>query len=168
MKHVERLKLFTENSIGLKRGNVELVPHNPEWTRLFSAEANLVSEQLRIEEMRLYHCGSTSITGISAKPIIDIVGSVPSISELDSKKPLLEEIGYEYKGEYGIPGRRYSVLYDPQKLIGYVHLHLFAHLDPEVEKHLLFRDFLRANVIIAKEYEADKIRLVGSNTPRSS
>lgn len=118
--------------------------------------------------MRLYHCGSTSIAGIAAKPIIDIVGSAPSLTELDSKKNLLEEIGYENKGEYGITGRRYSVLYDSQKQTGYVHLHLFAHGDPEIEKHLVFRDYLRTNTTSAKEYEADKLRLIESNTPRSA
>ena len=55
----------------------------------------------------------TSIPGICAKPIIDIVGSVDRIEDLDAKAGQLERIGYEYKGEYGIPGRRYSVLYNP-------------------------------------------------------
>jgi GrpB-like predicted nucleotidyltransferase (UPF0157 family) len=168
MKHIERLKLFSENSVGLKRGDVTLFPYNPRWKRLFSDEAHLIYDQVRIEELRLYHCGSTSIPGIAAKPLIDIVGSVPSLTELDNKKQLLEEIGYEYKGEYGIPGRRYSVLYDSQKQIGHVHLHLFAHDDPEVEKHLVFRDYLRANATSAKDYEADKLRLIKSNTPRST
>jgi GrpB-like predicted nucleotidyltransferase (UPF0157 family) len=164
--HVDRRKIFAVDSIGLKRGDVELIPHNPRWRRIFSDEAHLIYDQLRIEKLHLYHCGSTSIPGIAAKPIIDIVGSVPSLDELDNLKHLLEEIGYEYKGEYGIAGRRYSVLYDQAKQTGYVHLHLFAYGDPEVEKHLLFRDYLRVHEAAAKEYEASKLSLLATNTPR--
>lgn len=168
MKEANRISEYKVNSLGLLRGQVELLAHHPRWKRIFSDEAHLIYDQLRIEELRLYHCGSTSIPGIVAKPVIDIVGSVPSLAELDLKKEKLEEIGYECKGEYGIAGRRYSVLYDSEKKTAFVHLHLFAHDSPEVEKHLVFRDFLRANKQAAKDYEAEKKRLVASNTPRSA
>ena len=168
MKQLERQNLFIENSIGLKRGEVQLFPQHPRWKRLFSDEAHLVYDQLRIEKLRLFHCGSTSIPGIAAKPVIDMVGSVPSLDELDSKRALLEELGYEWKGEYGIAGRRYVVLYDQQKQTAFVHLHFFSEESPEVEKHLLFRDYLRSNLEAAKDYEDQKLRLVGSQIPRSA
>lgn len=166
MKNESRLQAFIGNGIGLERKLVKLSLHNPRWKRLFSDEAHLIYDQLRLEDLRLYHCGSSSIPGIAAKPILDIVGSVASLAEFDERKSRLEEIGYECKGEYGIVGRRYSVLYDAAKETSFVHLHLFARDNPALENHLLFRDYLRALPEKARGYESMKILLAG--TPRSS
>jgi GrpB-like predicted nucleotidyltransferase (UPF0157 family) len=143
-RSVKRLQKYSEQKIGLGRGNVVLEPFNPKWKRLFSDEAYFIFDELRNESLRLYHCGSTSVHGLDAKPVIDILGSVSSLEVLDQQKTALEQIGYEYKGEYGIKGRRYCVLYNPEKTVAYVHLHIFQHDDAEVEKHLLFRDHLRS------------------------
>lgn len=154
--------------MGLERhGHVELAPHHPRWKRVFADEAHLIYDELRLEQLRLFHCGSTSIPGIAAKPIIDIVGSVNDLGELDERKHLLEAIGYEYKGEYGIPDRRYSVLYNPGKTIGYVHLHLFQHDHPEVMAHVRYRDYLRRHPDQAARYEAKKQELLAKAIPRS-
>jgi GrpB-like predicted nucleotidyltransferase (UPF0157 family) len=168
MEYLDRLSAFRAEKIGLERdGRVRLVSHEFRWKRLFSDEAHLVYDFLRLEELRLYHCGSTSIPGIAAKPVIDIVGSVPSLAALDEKKAALEALGYEWKGEYGIPGRRYSVLYNQEKTAGYIHLHLFEEGNPEIERHLVFRDYLRAHPEKAAAYEQEKLRLVEAGTPRS-
>jgi GrpB-like predicted nucleotidyltransferase (UPF0157 family) len=156
----DRLKKFTENNIGLVRGQVLLQPFNHKWKRLFSDEAYILFDELRDESLRLYHCGSTSVEGLDAKPIIDIVGSVYSLEDLDKNKMKLESIGYEYKGEYGIKGRRYCVLYNSEKTTGYVHLHIFQHNDLEVEKHLSFRDHLRSSVKDREAYLNHKKYLI--------
>ncbi len=159
MKSKQRLNEYAQNGLGQFRGEVKLSPHKPIWKRIFSDEAHLIYDELRIEGIRLYHIGSTSIPNIAAKPIIDILGSVPSLEELDSKNEVLINLGYEVKGEYGIPGRRYFVLYDSHGT-RFVHLHTFQHESREIEKHLIFRDYLRANPTAAKEYEADKMRIL--------
>ncbi|MGZ3742472.1 MAG: GrpB family protein, partial [Pseudobdellovibrionaceae bacterium] len=155
-----RLGKFSENRIGLKRGDVYLESFNPKWKRSFSDEAYLIFDELRDESLRLYHIGSTSVHGLDAKPIIDILGSVASLKVLDQNKHLLEKIGYEYKGEYGIKGRRYCVLYNPEKTTAFVHLHIFEHGDPEVEKHLNFRDHLRLSETARTGYLKHKKHLV--------
>jgi GrpB-like predicted nucleotidyltransferase (UPF0157 family) len=139
----ERFKRFVENKVGLKRGEIVLQPFNAKWKRVFSDEAYFIFDELRDESLRLFHIGSTSVHGLDAKPVIDILGSTVSLEVFDQRQSVLEKMGYEYKGEYGIKGRRYCVLYNPEKTIAYVHLHIFEHGDLEVEKHLNFRDHLR-------------------------
>jgi GrpB-like predicted nucleotidyltransferase (UPF0157 family) len=60
-KAAERLQSFSENKIGLRRGDVMLEPHNRKWKRLFSDEAYFILDELRNDSLRLYHCGSTSV-----------------------------------------------------------------------------------------------------------
>lgn len=155
-----RLQNFIDAKIGLQRDDLRLESHHPRWKRLFSEEAYLIYDQLRDESLRLYHCGSTSVPGLDAKPIVDIVGSAASLEAVDQRRNALERIGYEYKGEYGIAGRRYCVLYCPEKLNAYVHLHLFQHGDIEIEKHLRFRDHLRSSATARDTYLQHKRRLV--------
>lgn len=150
----ERLEIFKQEGLGLKRDNkVRLAEHNPRWKRVFSDEAYLILHSLNIDSLKLYHCGSTSIPGIVAKPIIDIVGSVSSLDELDMVQKKLENLGYEYKGEYGIDNRRYCVLYDEKKEFGYCHLHIFKEGSKELYDHLNFRDALRLDQDAALKYE---------------
>ena len=148
----DRLQKFSEQKIGLDSKIVHLEHFNPRWKRIFSEEAYFIFDQLRDETLRLYHVGSTSIPGLDSKPIIDILGSVASLDELDQKKNRLEAIGYEYKGEFGIPGRRFCILHNPEKTIGYVHLHVFQHGHFEIEKHLRFRDYLRLSKTAKESY----------------
>jgi GrpB-like predicted nucleotidyltransferase (UPF0157 family) len=157
---MDRLQAYADAGIGLERGTVRLTPHHPRWKRIFSSEAYLILDELRDDSLRLYHCGSTSIPDIAAKPVIDILGSVESLERLDQQKPRLEALGYAYKGEYGIEGRRYCVLYNPEQTIGYVHLHIFQHGHHEINTHLLFRDHLRTNPDAARAYEEHKLSLV--------
>lgn len=159
-KAAGRLQNFSANKIGLRRGEVLLEPHNRKWRRLFSDEAYFVFDELRNETLRLYHCGSTSVQDLDSKPIIDILGSVSSLEELDRQKSSLEEISYEYKGEYGVHGRRYCVLYNPEKTIAYAHLHIFQHGDAEIEKLLQFRDHLRSSLTDRVAYQNQKKYLI--------
>jgi GrpB-like predicted nucleotidyltransferase (UPF0157 family) len=142
--------------LGLARdGKVTLMPHNPGWAAAFEREAG----RLAGTALRLHHVGSTSVPGLCAKPILDILLTAPSLAELDGHRGRLEALGYAWKGEYGIPGRRYSVLYGPGQLRSYVHLHGFAESHPEAEAHLLFRDYLRAQPVRARAYEEKKLSL---------
>jgi GrpB-like predicted nucleotidyltransferase (UPF0157 family) len=154
---LERLNKFNELHLGLERNNlIVLAPHHPKWKRVFSDEAYLILHSLNLESLKLYHCGSTSIPGICAKPIIDIVGSVKNLELFDQSKEKLEALGYEYKGEYGIKGRRYSVLYNPEKTHSFCHLHIFKENSRELHDHIIFRDYLRLNIDAAQKYEKHK------------
>lgn len=156
----ERISNFEKQSIGLERGTVRLESYNPKWKRIFSDEAYFIYDHLRNESLRLYHCGSTSVPDLDSKPIIDILGSVIDLSELDQQQKKFESIGYEYKGEYGVKGRRYCVLYNPEKTVGYVHLHIFQNGDEEIKKHLHFRDLLRSSAEAKDKYQQHKRYLI--------
>lgn len=155
--------------LGLVRdGSVVLKPHNKLWDGAFAFESNRLAKQIGNKGFLIHHVGSTSVATISAKPILDLLLSVPSLTELDESRGAFETLGYEYKGEYGIPGRRYCVLYNTEKTKGYIHLHAFQNDHVEVSQHLLFRDYLRAFPDVAKQYEDLKQNLLVSNTSRSN
>lgn len=157
---MERLQKFRDHSLGLHREKLFLQSHVPRWKRIYSDEAYFIFDSLKNESLRLYHCGSTAVAGLDAKPIIDILGSVRSLEELDAQKEKLERIGYEAKGESGIPGRRYFVFYDPEKTTTFVHLHIFEHGNPEIERHLSFRDQLKRSDQARSAYLSHKKSLI--------
>jgi GrpB-like predicted nucleotidyltransferase (UPF0157 family) len=136
---------------------VELVPHNPEWSQLADEETKRILEQLLIPVIGIYHIGSTSIPGIKAKPIIDFVMEVEDLDEVIRSVEVLEKLGYISKGEYGIPGRQFFTK-DTNNERSH-HLHVFQKGHPDIERHLVFRDFLRANPEAAREYEKIKEKL---------
>lgn len=147
--------------LGLERdGRVVLNPFSSKWAQAYLMEENRLSRALNHSTFKFFHIGSTSIPEMAAKPILDILLTVPSLEILDETQNKFESLGYEYKGEYGIAGRRYCVLYSSEKTKGYVHLHAFLEKSPEAETHLLFRDFLRARPEVAKEYKKMKLRFV--------
>jgi GrpB-like predicted nucleotidyltransferase (UPF0157 family) len=136
---------------------VELVPHNPEWSQLAEEEAKRILEQLSIPVTGVYHIGSTSIPGIKAKPILDFVIEVEDLDDIIRSTEMLGELGYISKGEYGIPGRQFFTK-DTDGERSH-HLHVFQQGHPDIERHLVFRDFLRANPKAAHEYEIIKEKL---------
>lgn len=97
----------------------------------------------------VHHIGSTSVPGLSAKPIIDILVEVTDINELDAYNLAMVSAGYISRGENGIPGRRYFIKGGGQRSH---QVHAFAIGDLQVLRHLIFRDYLRKNRDIAGEY----------------
>lgn len=146
-----------ELGLGLERGRVALLPHDPRWVTAFLLLKKLFRE--RLPSLAFHHVGSTAIPGIPAKPVLDLLATADTLDALDAHKEKLEALGFEWKGEYGIAGRRYCVLYDAQKQTAFVHLHAFAADHAEVEAHLLFRDYLRAHPERAKAYASLKEKL---------
>ncbi|HEY8271537.1 MAG TPA: GNAT family N-acetyltransferase, partial [Pseudobdellovibrionaceae bacterium] len=148
-------------NVGMSRKAVSLSPHDANWFEAFSAVDAALNDCVP-KDLELHHIGSTSIPGIHAKPILDILGVVPSIEAFDNNRSELESLGFVWKGEYGIAGRRYCVLYDESEEVGLVHLHVFAKSDREVEKHLIFRDYLKATAEASYRYEELKKKLAQS------
>src|SRR4051812_35221263 len=89
------------------RGEIHLVAHDTTWAAEFDREASVVKKSLGAALIDLHHIGSTAIPGIAAKPVIDMLAVVSSVQDLDRASSALEALGYEAKGEFGIPGRRY-------------------------------------------------------------
>jgi GrpB-like predicted nucleotidyltransferase (UPF0157 family)/GNAT superfamily N-acetyltransferase len=147
--------------LGLIRdGRMALVPYDERWAGEFLKEAQRVTNALNEPSIRLFHIGSTSIPGIHAKPILDILLATPSLALLDSHSAVFEQLGYECKGESGLEGRRYYVFADHVNNKSYVHLHAWEDHRPEIFTHLIFRDYLRHHPDQAKRYEAVKLAAI--------
>jgi GrpB-like predicted nucleotidyltransferase (UPF0157 family) len=90
-----------------------------------------------------------------AKPIVDIAIAIADFEEARVCIPLMEELEYEYKGEFGIPHRHYFVKGDPRTF----HVHMSEIDSLEWENTILFRDYICQHTDIAKEYAQLKISL---------
>ena len=135
-------------SIGLEHGIVRLAGHDPGWAGLFEAEKARLQAALGGLVLAVEHVGSTAIPGIPAKPIIDIGAGVENFERAAACIPALEGLGYQYRGENGIPRRHYFVLGEPRRF----HLHMLETGSKEWSDHLLFRDFLRRDRQAAAAY----------------
>ncbi|MHB1000356.1 MAG: GrpB family protein [Armatimonadota bacterium] len=149
--------------IGLKRGTVKLVPHNPIWTDLFEEEKRFLESIFGDTIIAIEHIGSTAIPGIPAKPIIDINIGVESLKVALAMKGKFEESGYEHRPF--VPGNTIEDL-KLQEL--YVrgseacrthHIHVTVYGSDYWNDDLLFRDYLRRNHDRALEYAELKTRL---------
>ena len=133
---------------------VRLELHNPEWALMAAAEAGRLKAALGDELVTVHHMGSTSIPGIAAKPTVDLMPTVTAITTLDARRSEVEALGYLWRGEFGIPDRRYCVLEREGKRL--FHAHFFVDGHENVLRQLLFRDYLRAHRAEALAYEAIK------------
>lgn len=132
---------------------VVVVPYNEEWGQQFEEEAKRLREIFQNELMDIHHIGSTSVPGLQAKPIIDIMPVIRRIEQVDAYNVAMETIGYQCFGEYGIPGRRHF------NKKGERNIHMFQHGDPNIERHLAFRDYLRTHPQEAANYGSLKVEL---------
>ncbi|MBS4175615.1 GrpB family protein [Bacillus sp. FJAT-49736] len=128
---------------------VEVVPYNLNWPKLFEEEAQSIRNVMKNIIVNIHHIGSTSIPGMAAKPIIDIMIEVESIEKVDSYNQEMIQLGYDPQGENGIPNRRYFSKGGDNRTH---HVHIFQTGNPEVERHLLFRDYLIVHPEEAKSY----------------
>ena len=141
---------------------VQVVPHDPGWTAKFRAEAECIRSALGEVAVALHHIGSTAIPGIMAKPIIDILLEVDDIRGFEARSPALVALGYEARGEFGIPGRRY---FTKESAMGVrTHqVHVFDKQSKASERHLAFRDYMIAHPGIAQSYSLLKQRLAAAH-----
>jgi GrpB-like predicted nucleotidyltransferase (UPF0157 family) len=145
---------------------VALVPHNPEWSQQANQEISRLLEGLSFSIIGVYHIGSTSIPGIKAKPILDFVMEVDDLDDVLKSAAEFEALGYKSKGEFGIPGRQFFIR-DTDGERSH-HLHVFQKGHPDIERHTIFRDYLRANPDAAQDYEKLKEKLAKRFPKQSS
>lgn len=128
---------------------VEVKPYNEQWLSMFEEEANKLLEIFGSEIIKIHHIGSTSVNGLMAKPIIDIMPIVRDINRIDEFNTAMVAIGYEPKGENGITRRRYFQKGGDNRTH---HVHIYELGNPEIERHIAFRDYLRVHPYDAKKY----------------
>jgi GrpB-like predicted nucleotidyltransferase (UPF0157 family) len=141
---------------------IVIVDHDPEWAPRAAAEIERLGSALGAAAVRIDHVGSTAVSGLAAKPILDLQLSVPSLDRFDRVRRTLEKAGYTY-----VPGPepeddRYRVLVRPRTRPRAFHLHVCEAGSPEEAAHLKFRDRLRADAALAAEYVALKRRLAAA------
>lgn len=133
---------------------IRIAQYDSRWSADFDAEAIRIAEALGDVVVCLHHIGSTAIPGISAKPVIDIlmdVSELSELSELDGRSSQMEALGYEAKGEFGIPDRRYFRRDDVNGIRTH-QVHAFVPQSDGVDRHLAFRDYMIAHPKIAQLY----------------
>lgn len=139
-----------------------LVPHDPAWASEFTREAARVRPAFGDTLRELHHIGSTSIPGLEAKPIIDMLAVVTDVRALDRQVAAFATLGYESMGEFGLPGRRYFRRDDAAGIRTH-QLHAYGPDSPsEIARHLDFRDYLRAHPETARNYARLKQLLAAS------
>ena len=136
-------------------------------------ESKRIAEALGDNVVEIHHIGSTAIPGIYAKPIIDLLVEVTDIAKVDAQNSAMQVIGYDAKGEYGIPQRRYFQKSSSDKSSSDKnssdkngseesrthHVHIFEVGSNQVARHLTFRDYMIAHPEEAQRYSDLKRRL---------
>lgn len=135
---------------------VDVSNYDEKWAVLFAEEAGKLKLIFENEMVAIHHIGSTAVPGLKAKPIIDIMPVVKDISLVDKYNEEMQNIGYEPKGENGIPGRRYFQKGGDNRTH---HVHVYQVGSTEIERHLAFRDYLLNHPHERKSYGALKEKL---------
>jgi GrpB-like predicted nucleotidyltransferase (UPF0157 family) len=143
---------------GAGNGRIELIPYHAAWQHQAAREIERLVAVLGNTLIRTEHIGSTSIPGLAAKPIIDLLPIVRSHLQLDAMQAALEAAGYLWRGEFGLPGRRYCIRDCPETGERLANVHMYELGSPQIARHVAFRDYLRAHPSQRIEYEAVKRR----------
>lgn len=142
-------------------GNIEhnqtilLKPYDDRWPALFEREKNRISKILRDRALMIEHIGSTSVPGLTAKPIIDILLVVDDAGKEELYVNDLCEHGYilrikepDFENHHMFKGPDTDI-----------NLHVFSKNSKEIEKYLLFRNYLRHHDDARQLYEDTKKEL---------
>jgi GrpB-like predicted nucleotidyltransferase (UPF0157 family) len=140
---------------------VIVAPPDPTWPAAFAESAAQAATALGTNLLVIHHIGSTSIPGIYAKPVIDMLGVVTDLAAVDDRNPQLQFMGYVPRGKLGIPGRRYFHRNNAAGLRTH-QIHIFQDGSPHIVRHLAFRDFLRVHPDIALAYSDLKRQLASA------
>jgi GrpB-like predicted nucleotidyltransferase (UPF0157 family) len=138
--------------LGLPRKIVRLEKPNPLWAEAFGSEAERIAAALRPFDPSIEHCGSTSVPGVPAKPIIDILIGLPVPLDLAAVAGALAGIGYEHATWAGVPGHEVFGKAEPRTHL----LHVVPYQEEAWARMLAFRDALRSDPALAAEYAALK------------
>lgn len=137
--------------------HITVVGYRRQWPDDFAAEAARIQDILGKNCTSVHHIGSTAVPELSAKPVIDIMPVVKDLQAVDKAAAAFEAIGYEYLGEFGIPGRRYLRKGGDERTH---QIHIFAESSKaDIQRHLAVRDYLRSHRDAAEAYGRLKTEL---------
>lgn len=131
--------------------HIIVVPYDPKWPEEFKAIKLEIEEKLGNLIIGIEHVGSTSVIGLSAKPIIDLDVIIPDYSVFDKVINKLKEIGYNYQGDLGIKERE-AFFYDGKPHLQTHNLYVCPKNSRELHRHITFRNYLREHPDAVKKY----------------
>ena len=143
----------TELIGGPEKREIVIAEYDPSWPLRFRQHASAIAGALQARALRIEHIGSTSVPGLAAKPIIDVLLVVDQPGREDTYVPALEGAGYVLRvREPSFDQHR--MLRSPGRDM---HLHVFPPTSPEVGRYLVLRDLLRSDPD-ARQLYADTTR----------
>jgi GrpB-like predicted nucleotidyltransferase (UPF0157 family) len=143
---------------------IEIEDYDPRWPEQFQQHEGVVARVLGDTTLRIEHIGSTSVPGLAAKPIIDMLLVVADSGNEAAYLPALEAAGYVLRVRE--PAfHEHRMLRTPARD---VHIHVFSLGCPEIERYLTFRNRLRSSVHDRQRYEATKRNLAAQSWPDMS
>ena len=107
--------------MALQRGIVELNDFSSEWAREYEAEEKLLKEVLGDKILEIHHVGSTSIKGLKAKPVIDILVAIKDLSKINEIEELLKDYDYSNRGQQGVDDRYFFAKGPEDARTHYIH-----------------------------------------------
>ena len=135
--------------------HVVVQSYDKTWVDDFVKIRDELNNVLKDLALRIEHVGSTSVEGLSAKPIIDIDIVIRDREALPEVISVLQKIGYSHVGDQGIPGRE-AFKYEGKEHLRKHHLYVCALDANELKRHIAFRDYLRSNPDAVAEYSRIK------------
>jgi GrpB-like predicted nucleotidyltransferase (UPF0157 family) len=134
---------------------INIVDYDSSWPSKFAEHARIIGAALVEAALRIEHIGSTSVPGLAAKPIIDILVVVLNSADESAYLPQLEKAGYELRVREP-EWHEHRMFRTPEKD---VHVHVYSTRCPEIQRNLIFRDRLRTNIDDRRRYEQTKREL---------
>lgn len=134
---------------------VIVVAYDPHWPENFDAIRREILTVLGELAVAVHHVGSTSVSGMSAKPIIDLDVEIRSRSDFPAVRDLLHDAGYLHEGDLGIRDRE-AFCYEGKSHLQKHHLYVCPSDSRELHRHLTFRNYLRTHPEAVREYSAIK------------
>ncbi len=139
----------------MKTKRVVVLPYDPKWKDDFEAIKREIADAVGELTVSAEHVGSTSVEGMSAKPIIDIDVVIKDESVFEEVVRRLAGIGYIHEGDLGIKGRE-AFRYSGKNHLREHHLYVCPQDSRELFRHVKFRDFLRSHPEAVKRYSEVK------------
>ncbi len=137
--------------LGLHREIVEVVTYRSSWSHAFERERALLTRALGNVLLDIQHVGSTAVPGLEAKPIVDIAAAVEVPEKMDALKEPLQSLGYIDRGDAGDKGG-YLFVKEKAPQVRTHHLHVVTINDPQWTNYLRFRDRLRSDTNVRRQY----------------
>jgi GrpB-like predicted nucleotidyltransferase (UPF0157 family) len=136
-----------------------VLPYDPNWKTEFERIRDFLTELIGDLTVEIRHTGSTSVPGLCAKPIIDIIAVIESYEVFPQIVSRLEKAGYRHEGNLGIRGREVFKREFPDEFMDY-HFYVCPKDSQELRCQIIFRNALLADSSLAEAYGRLKIRLI--------